>query len=73
MADNVACQSPLTSFEEVFGPFVIEPLGNAFLATQLGDALLTAKAIQHNPDLFFRAVLLTGLAFDIFDDPFAGR
>ena len=31
------------------------------------------KAIQNNPDLLLRAVLLAGLAFDVFDDPLAGR
>lgn len=35
------------------GPGVLQTLGNAFLAAQLGNAVFAAQAIKHDPDLVF--------------------
>ena len=37
-------------------------------APQLGDAVFTAQAVQHNTDLLLRTVLLTRLTFDVLND-----
>jgi hypothetical protein len=51
---RVACQPPLAGFQAFLRPGVVEALGDPLFAAQLGDAVLAAKAIQHNPDLVFR-------------------
>ena len=55
---RVAGEPPLASFEEFLGPAVVEPLGNAFTAAQLGDAHLAAQAVQHDADLLFGRITL---------------
>lgn len=39
--------------------------GERFTPAQLGDAVLTTKADQHDPDLLFSGILLAGAAADI--------
>src|SRR3546814_3410123 len=41
----------LASLHELFGPSVIQALRNAFLAAQLGNAVVAAQTFQHDPDL----------------------
>src|SRR5579863_10363187 len=41
----------LAGFEELLGPSVVEVLGDAFLAAELGDAVLAAQAFKHDADL----------------------
>src|SRR6188472_3845139 len=53
-ACSVARQPPLAGFQEFLRPGVVEALCNPFLAAELSDAVLAAKAIQHDPDLVFR-------------------
>jgi hypothetical protein len=57
---RITGKPPLASFQKLLRPFIIDALGNAFTAAQLGDALLTTQSIQHNADLFFSRVLFAG-------------
>jgi|GEM_PF-4512703 len=57
---------------------IAHPVSDALLQSypftaQLCYAFCTTQTIQYDSDFFFRAVLLTGLTFDIFDDTLAGR
>ena len=45
-AGCVASKTPLPSLHEVFRPFVVDALGNAFTATQLSDAVFAAQAVK---------------------------
>jgi len=56
-----------------FRPFVIHALRNTFTAAQLSDAILTAQALQHDPDFLFCAILLAGRPADVLDHPLRGR
>ena len=47
---SVACQAPLARLHELLRPGIIQALGDAFLAAQLGDAVFAAKALQHDSD-----------------------
>jgi len=40
--------------------------------TKPRDTLLAAKAVQYNADLLLSRILLTGLMFDVFDNPLTG-
>ena len=50
---SIASQAALAGLRELLGQGVIEALRDALLAAQLGDAVLTTQAIQHDPDLVF--------------------
>lgn len=50
---RVSRQPALSSLQELLRPDIIEALGDALLAADLGDAVLAAEAIQHDPDLVF--------------------
>src|SRR5690606_18669000 len=43
----------LARFHELLRPGVIQALGDAFLAAQLGNAVLAAQAFKHDADLVF--------------------
>ena len=45
-------------------------LGNAFPGAQFSDRLLATQAFEYYTDLFFRVVLLAGLATDGLDQLF---
>jgi hypothetical protein len=45
---RITRQSVLASRQELLGPALVEILVDAFLATQLGNALLAAKALEHD-------------------------
>jgi len=47
---------------------IILALGNTFLPTQLGNAVLTTKTGQHNPDLLFCGTTTSRLSFDVLHD-----
>ncbi len=64
----VAEQPILPDLNEVLKPFIIETLRNPLTATQLSNTVLATKAIQYDPDLLFRRIMLARGAFDIFDD-----
>src|SRR3546814_10044480 len=50
-------------------PVVIQALCNAFLAAQLGDAVLAAQAIQHDADLVFGREVPAGCTPDVLHHP----
>ena len=43
-----------TRLHELLRPHVIQALGDALLAAQLGNAVVTAQAVPHDPHLMFR-------------------
>jgi hypothetical protein len=57
---SITRQTPLTSFHELLGPYVIQALRDAFLAAQLRYAVITAQALKHDPDLVFGRKMPTG-------------
>src|ERR1019366_7318162 len=63
----------LASFQELFRPVVIQALGNALAPAQLRDAVLTAKAVQHNTDLLLGRVLLARGSPNVLHDPLGRR
>src|SRR3546814_1806557 len=68
-AGGVAGQTALTRFHELFRPGVIKALGDAFLAAQLGDAVLAAQPIENDADLVFSREVATGLTPNILHHP----
>jgi hypothetical protein len=50
-AGGIPRQPLLAGLQEVLGPPVVKILVDAFLATQLGDAVLAAQSRNYNPDL----------------------
>ena len=62
LAPNVASEALLARFEKFLRPAVIQTLGDAFMATQGGDAVLAAQARYHDPDLLLSLILLARLA-----------
>src|SRR4029078_11744975 len=69
-ASGVAGKPPFASLEELFGPAVVEALGNAFAAAQLGDRVLAAQAVQNDADLLLGGVALPSRATNALDDLF---
>ena len=67
---GVAGEPPLAGFQELLRPAVVQALGDAFAAAQLGDAVLAAQAIQHDADLLFGRVVLPRRPADVLDDLF---
>src|SRR5690606_33777650 len=59
----------LTRVHELFRPGVIKALGDAFLAAQLGDAVLAAQPIENDADLVFSREVATGLTPNILHHP----
>ena len=57
----------LAGFEELLGPTIVEVLGNALLAAQLGNAGLAAQAFEHDADLVLGRELAPGGSADISD------
>jgi len=70
LLDNISGQALLASLHKVPGPFVIQALGNAFLAAQLRNTVFNAQAIQHNLYFFLRTVRLECLALDFTNSLF---
>src|SRR5512141_2152035 len=65
---GVARKPSLARFEELFGPAVIQALGNAFAPAQLGDRVLAAQAVQNDADLLFGRELTPRGTADVLDD-----
>src|SRR3546814_19926391 len=72
-AGGVAGQTALTRFHELFRPGVIKALRDAFLAAQLGDAVLAAQPIENDADLLFSREVATGLTPNILHHPLSRR
>src|SRR5665213_2427859 len=66
-AGGGACKPTLACLHELLGPGVIQALGNAFPAAQLGDAVLAAQAVQNDPDLVLGREVPPGRTADILD------
>lgn len=49
-------------------PFVIGVLSYTLTKTKLGNAAFTSRAVQNEPDLLIRGILLAGRPLDVFDD-----
>jgi len=50
---RVAGQPPLAGFQELLRPAVVQALGDALPAAQLGDRDLATQAIEDDADLLF--------------------
>src|SRR3546814_14200104 len=61
--------SDVCSSDLLFRPGVIKALGDAFLAAQLGDAVLAAQPIENDADLVFSREVATGLTPNILHHP----
>ena len=61
----------IAGFEELLGPTVIEVLGDALLAADLGDAVLTAKTFEDDADLLLGREVPPGGSPDVSDGPSA--
>jgi hypothetical protein len=51
LAGDVPGKPLLSSFEKLLGPSVVEVLSDAFLAAELGDAVLAAQDFEDDADL----------------------
>ena len=69
---GVTSQAALACLHELLRPGVIQALGDAFLAAQLGNAVIAAQAIEHDPDLVFRREVPPGLPRMSFTTSSAG-
>src|SRR3954469_465083 len=70
---RIARQPPLAGLQELLRPSVIEALGYAFTAAQLGNAGLAAQAVENDPDLLFRRMPFAGCTADGLHDPLRRR
>ena len=68
LAGGVPDQPCLAGFQELLAPAVIQIGVQAFAATQGGNALLDAQALEDNPDLLFDREPPTGLPPDVLND-----
>ena len=59
----------LAGLHELLRPGVIQALGDAFLAAQLGNAVFAAQAIQHDADLVLGRKVPSGLPPDVLHHP----
>tara|TARA_E500000318_G_scaffold55118_1_gene51263 strand:+ start:1581 stop:1784 length:204 start_codon:yes stop_codon:yes gene_type:complete len=55
----------ISSFHEFLRPSEIKALGNAFLAAQLSNAVITAQTLQHDPDFVLGGEIPTGRLPDV--------
>src|SRR3990170_2740206 len=67
LTGGIAGEALLTGLEELLGPSVIEVLGDAFLAAELGDAVLAAQALEDDADLLLGRKLPPGGPPDVPD------
>src|SRR5690606_13575070 len=65
---SVTSQTALAGLHELLGPGVIQALCDPFTAAQLGNGVIAAQAIEHDPDLVFSREVPTGLAADVLYD-----
>ena len=65
LARGIASEPLLAGLQELLGPAIIEVLGDAFLAAQLGDAVLAAQPVQDDADLLLSGELPPGGTSDV--------
>jgi hypothetical protein len=63
---RVARKSSLAGFQELLRPAVIKALGNLLAPAELRNRMLAAEPIEHNTDIFFGQILLTGRPANVF-------
>ena len=68
LAGGVPDQPCLAGFEKLLAPPVIEIRVQPLAATQGGNALLDAQALEDNPDLLFDRESPAGLPPDVLND-----
>src|ERR1700744_1770009 len=64
-ARGVTGQAALARLHELLRPSVIQALGDTLLAAQLGDAVVPAQTVEHNPDLVLRREMTTRRTPDV--------
>ena len=69
---GVTRQAAFASLHELLGPGIIKALGNTLAPAQLGNTVLAAQAIEHNPDLVLCRKMPSGRPADILDNLFGG-
>ena len=57
LARRVTSKPLLAGLEKLFGPTVVQARRNPLAPAKLGYALLAAKALKHDADLFLRRML----------------
>ncbi len=67
-AGRISRQALLARLQEVLRPAVIEVLVDPLTAAQLGDAVLTAQALQNDPDLLFGTKMPARCTPDVLHD-----
>src|ERR1019366_10371137 len=70
---GVAGKAAFAGLQKLFRPTVIQALGNAFTPAQLGNGMLAAQTVQHDPDLLLGRILLAGCPADVFYNPLGRR
>src|SRR3546814_20374112 len=70
---GVARQAALARFHELLRTDIIQALRNAFLAAQLGDTVVAAQTVQHDPDLVFGREVQSSRTQDILNHPLSRR
>jgi hypothetical protein len=70
---GIARQAFLASLKELLRPAVIEPIGNPFTPTKLGNRIFAAQAGQNDPDFLFGGPFSAGCPADIPDVLFGRR
>jgi hypothetical protein len=53
LSESVALQTLLACLQKCFTPLIVHTRGNAFSATDVGDAVFTLEAFQNDSDFFF--------------------
>ena len=66
-------QPSLAGFQKLLRSVVIQALGDALSPTQLRDAVLATKSVQHDADLLFRRILLARGPPNVLHDPLGRR
>src|SRR5271169_531647 len=66
---RVTRQPTLASFEELLRPDIIKALSNALTPTQLGNAVVAAQTVQHDPDLVFSREVPPRRSADVIHHP----
>jgi hypothetical protein len=69
-ASSFAGQAPLAGLHELLQPGEIQALGDALLAAQLGNAVITAQPIERDADLVLGREMATGLPLDVLQHRF---
>ena len=64
----IASQALLSSLQEVLRPAIVQVLRDPLAATQLGNAVLAAQALQNDPDLLLGRIVLARRPSDVLNN-----